>query len=133
MCSQRTGYLVITPMCMQTGFYVPEDGLPRSVARGRSGFVAGRANEAPCRRHPRRRRQAKGRMVVLPYLSRAASYGSSPDSSCTSSELRPATTGSPGGRLCNSRTLAPTCRQHGVLQLISTCYNERENDGADKL
>ena len=26
-----------------------------------------------------------------------------------------------------------TCRQHGVLQLISTCYNERENDGADKL
>ena len=70
------------------------------------------------------------RMLVLPCLSRAASYGSSPDSSCTSSELRPATTGSPGGRLCNSRTLAPTCRQHGVLQLISTYYDERENDGA---
>ena len=26
-----------------------------------------------------------------------------------------------------------TSRQHGVLQLISTCYNDRENDGADKL
>eukprot|EP00964_Phaeocystis_antarctica_P119555 scaffold83282_cov45-Phaeocystis_antarctica.AAC.1 len=25
---------------METGVYVPEDGLPRSVARGRSGFVA---------------------------------------------------------------------------------------------
>jgi len=26
-----------------------------------------------------------------------------------------------------------TCQQHGVLQLISTYSNERENDGADKL
>ena len=72
-------------------------------------------------------------MLELLCLSRAASYGNSPGSSYTSSELGPATTGSPGGRLCNSRTLAPTCRQHGVLQLISTCYNERENDRADEL
>ena len=33
MCSQRTGYLVITPMCMKTGFYVHEDGLLPSAAR----------------------------------------------------------------------------------------------------
>eukprot|EP00964_Phaeocystis_antarctica_P093561 scaffold60406_cov56-Phaeocystis_antarctica.AAC.2 len=49
-------------------------------------------------------------MLELLCLSRAASYGSSPGSSCASSELGPATTGSPGGRLCNACTLAPTRR-----------------------
>ena len=75
-------------------------------------------------------------MLELLCPSRAASYGSSPDSSNASSELKSATIGSPGGRLCSrhARSLAwLTCRQHGVLQLISTCYNERENNGADKL
>ena len=72
-------------------------------------------------------------MLELLCPSRAASYGSSPDSSNASSELKSATIGSPGGRLCNGCTLAAwlTCRQHGVLQLISTCYNERENNSAD--
>ena len=74
-------------------------------------------------------------MLELLCLSRAASYGSSPGSSYTSSELGPATTGSPGGRLCNAhaRSHAPAGSTACVLQLISTYSNERENDGADKL
>ena len=119
-------------MCMKTGFYVPEDGLPRSVAAW--------ALRAFCPSNCERRVGARGDgdkprpcMLELPYPSRAASYGSSSGSSYTSSELGPATTGSPGGRLCCGRTPAAwlTCRQHGVLQLISTCYNERENEGAE--
>eukprot|EP00964_Phaeocystis_antarctica_P085070 scaffold53675_cov84-Phaeocystis_antarctica.AAC.2 len=46
----------MTPMCLKTGFYVPEDGLPRGVA---AWALRACSCDAPCRRRPRRRRQAK--------------------------------------------------------------------------
>ena len=51
MCSQRTGYLVFTPMCLKTGFYVHEDGLlPRVGAVGAPCCFRPSKREAPCRR-----------------------------------------------------------------------------------
>ena len=111
MSSQRTGYLVFTPMCLKTGFYVHEDGLLPRLARWALRVAFARAN-VKRRVGALRGDGDKPRpcMLELLCLSRAASYGSSPGSSYTSSELGPAMTGSPGGRLCNSHTLTPTRR-----------------------